>query len=176
MKKPSVSELIDLLNKPKLINWANSLGLEGKRLNDVRNIYTTSGIKKHSEIVNYIRKGIKMENHEVQNNLDLFLKKCNVIDLEKKFENDMFQGRVDIIFEKDNITYIGDFKRSFKNPYLEHYIQLVCYKINFKCEKICIIKSDNFEINELSLYGKEHLYVELINNLVNIYNIKQNLL
>lgn len=176
MKKPSVSELIDILNKPKLMHWANKIGLEGKSLNDVRIFNTTSGTKNHSEIVNYIRNGIKMSNYEVQNNLDGFLQDCYVISLEEKFENYLFQGRVDIIFKKNDTLYIGDFKRSFKKPYLEHYIQLMCYKIHFKCEKICIIKSDNFEINELYLHDKENLYIELINNLVNIYNIKQNLL
>jgi hypothetical protein len=175
MKKPSVSELIDILNKPKLMHWANQLGLEGKSLRDVRINNTTSGTNKHSEIVNYIKKGIKMSNIESQNNLDIFLKDCNVIDLEKKFENDLFQGRVDIIFKKQNSIYIGDFKRTYKKPYLEHYIQLMCYKINFKCDKICIIKSDSFEINELSLFNNENLYIDLIHNLINIYNIKQQL-
>jgi hypothetical protein len=78
------------------------------------------------------------------------------------------------MFEIDDIKYIGDFKRKFKRPYIEHYIQLVCYKMHFNTDRICIIDLEKGIMHDLT---KEDLslYESLIENLVNIYNIKQKL-
>lgn len=173
MKKPSVSELTDLLNKPKLMHWANQLGLEGKSLNDVRRNNTKDGTNKHSGICNYINKGIKLSDANIQVKLESFLSTLEIVGLEETFTNDLFCGRVDVLFKKDSILYIGDFKRNYRKPYLEHYIQLVCYKMHFGAEKICIIDTNEFIIHEILLYDKENLYIELINHLVKIYHLKQ---
>lgn len=174
MKKPTVTELTGLLNKPALISWSNKLGLNGQTVKAYQKSVFNDGNKKHEEIENYLIHGVYIEDDEKRNKIDEIFKGVEIISIEESFENDYYKGRCDIRFIKDGITYVGDFKRKFKRAYNEHYIQLFCYKMHFNSEKICIIDLENFEIHELNLY-KEELYKELINNLINIYNIKQKL-
>lgn len=174
MRKPTVSDLCDLLNKPQLINWANKLGLEGKSVGTYRSKSLESGTNKHSEIENFLINGECMQDLESQLKVETLFKDIEIIGIEESFENEYFRGRSDIRFIKDGKTYIGDFKSKFKRPYIEHYIQLFCYKMHFNTDEICIIDLKNYKIHEFDL-SKSGLYEELIYNLVKIYNIKQQL-
>lgn len=172
MKKPSVTELCDILNKPQLLKWANKIGLEGKSISLYQNNKLENGKKKHKEIEEMLMHGISINDKiKEQQILNLF-ENCEIISIEESFENDKYKGRVDIRFKKNGITYIGDFKSTFKRPYIEHFIQLICYKMHFKDDKICIINLDNFQLYDLTTTN-ENLYIELINNLINIYKLKQ---
>lgn len=174
MKKPSVSSICDILNKPALIGWANKLGLMGESVNGFTQKKMELGTKKHSEIEDFLINGVCLEDQYRQDRLELLFNECEIIGIEESFESDLYKGRVDIRFVKDGITYIGDFKSKFKRPYLEHYLQLICYKMHFGCDKICIIDIRDFQIHELSL-EKEKVYNSIILNLVSIYNLKQEL-
>ena len=174
MKKPTVTALCDLLNKPQLITWANNIGLNGESMKGFQRKVFDLGNKKHNEIEDFLLNGVCLDDLEKQKKIeDLFLD-CQIISIEEPFENDNYKGRVDIRFIKNGISYIGDFKSKFKKPYMEHYIQLIAYKMHFGCDKICIIDLRDFILHEISL-EKENTYKELINNLVNIFNLKQQL-
>lgn len=174
MKKPSVTELCDLLNKPQLIKWANKIGLQGTEINSYQKSVFKDGNKKHLEIENFLLNGELMQDEELQNKISQIFCNAENIIIEQSFENELYKGRVDVMFNIDGIKYIGDFKRKFKRPYLEHYIQLVAYKMHFMSDKICIIDLEKGIMHDLS---KEDytLYENLIHNLINIYNIKQKL-
>jgi hypothetical protein len=51
MKKPSVTDICKILDKPALLKWSNKLGLEGIDLNYYQNSVLNRGIKKHKEII-----------------------------------------------------------------------------------------------------------------------------
>ena len=174
MKKPTVTELCDLLNKPQLINWANKIGLEGKSVSAYRSKSFETGNNKHSEIENFLLNGECMSDYDTQLKVQKLFENIEILGIEESFENDYYRGRSDIRFIKEGKTYIGDFKSKFKRPYIEHYIQLFCYKMHFNTDEICIIDLTNYKIHEFDLY-KSGLYEELIYNLVKIYNIKQQL-
>lgn len=174
MKKPSVSSICDILNKPALIGWANKLGLMGESVNRFTAKKMESGTKKHSEIEDFLLYGVCLSEQYRQEKIEELFNGCEIIGIEQSFESDLYKGRVDIRFIKNGISYIGDFKSKFKRPYLEHYLQLICYKMYFGCDKICIIDLRDFQIHELSL-DNEKTYKEIIFNLINIYNLKQKL-
>ena len=133
-----------------------------------------SGTKKHSEIEDFLISGVCLEDQYRQERLELLFNQCKIIGIEESFESEKFKGRTDVRFVKNGFNYIGDFKSKFKRPYLEHYLQLICYKIHFGCDKICIIDIRDFQMHELSLEN-ENEYTEIIYNLINIYNLKQKL-
>ena len=172
---PSVTSLLDLLNKTPLIKWANKLGLQGIEVNAYQSIQKNIGTKKHSEIEDFLLNGVCLEDQEIQNKIELLFKDCQILSIEESFKNDMFKGRCDIRFVKNGIQYIGDFKKKFKRPYLEHYLQLTAYKMHFGCDKICVIDLNQYQLHELDLHHEEK-YVQIIGNLVNIYNLKREII
>lgn len=174
MKKPSVSSLLDILNKPALISWANKLGLAGESVGAFSKSKMENGTKKHSEVENFLINGVCLEDNYRQERIELLFSDCEIIGMEESFETENYKGRTDIRFVKNGISYIADFKSKFKRPYLEHYLQLICYKLHFGCDKIAIIDLRDFQLNELSL-EKEDIYHDIIKNLVSIYNLQQKL-
>ncbi len=172
MKKPSVTDLCDLLNKPQLLKWANKLGLDGKDLDTYNKDKLKLGTKKHSEIEDYLLNGVSLNDAYKEEKLTKMFNNSEILSIEESFENEQYKGRVDIIFIKDGLTYIGDFKSSFKRPYIEHYIQLVSYKMHYNADRICIIDLKNIELFDITTID-EPKYIELINCLIKIYNIKQ---
>jgi hypothetical protein len=50
MNKPTVSQLLQLLDKPALLGWANKIGLEGISLDEYRKKSTKGGTDLHKEI------------------------------------------------------------------------------------------------------------------------------
>ena len=171
---PSVTSLLNILNKPALLYWANKQGLNGINIKYAQQDNKSEGQKKHTEIEDFLINGLCVSDELKQQKIESLFKDVNVISVEESFVNEFFKGRVDIRFKKDGLSYIGDFKKKFKKPYLEHYLQLVAYKYHFGCDKICIIDLENYNLHELSLEN-ELKYQDLIFNLINIYNITQSL-
>jgi hypothetical protein len=172
MKKPSVTDICKILDKPALLKWKNKLGLEGIDLNYYQNSVLNRGIKKHKEIEDFLLNGTCIENKEIQERVYELFKDCEIISIEESFENKRFKGRCDIRFKKDGLNYIGDFKSKFKKPYLEHYLQLIMYKMHFNSDRICIIDLKEYEIHEITTKN-EKIYIKIIINLINIFNLKQ---
>ena len=64
MKKPHVTQLLDLLNKPALLNWANKIGLQGINIDEFRKNALRKGSARHREIENFLIDNIPFENSE----------------------------------------------------------------------------------------------------------------
>lgn len=172
MKKPSVTELIKLLDVPALINWANRIGLEGISLKDYRKKSGNEGKAVHKAIENDFKHGIKYENEKFQ----LFKSKYEVVQVEPQIECEHYTGRADVLLkDKFDITFLLDFKNA-DTIYFEQIIQLVAYKRILKPDRIGIVNSTSFNETVIDLTEfQEKQYTNILSALVLIYNSKQRL-
>jgi hypothetical protein len=171
IKKPSVSDLIKLLDKPGLLNWSNKLGLDGIVLQEAQKKYRNDGTSLHSQIKTYIKYGIPMliENNQIA--LDYFLKNKKVIACENKIETKYFTGRYDLKYECNYNICIGDFKLN-GGVYLENKLQLVAYGMAEQCDELIIIRIPGFYIEETSIVDR-YQYEEILKHLSAIYYLKK---
>lgn len=161
----SVSKIIDLLDKPALVGWANKLGLNGKSLKEYYKEVTNEGNEKHYEIEEYFKYGIEFKGCEI---LKEKIKEYEVIAIEHTVTNDFLIGRIDLILKKDNLIYVCDFKRN-KSIYLKTKLQLSAYKEMFNADKVCFINSKTFDIEEINIDTSK--YYEIVKRLYQIYKI-----
>jgi hypothetical protein len=171
MKKPSVSNLISLLDKPALLHWANNLGLKGKKLSDERKKWLSRGTSIHSQINNFITNGVRLDSEEDQNSLNRFLKDKEVIDSEVSIETEYFVGRYDIRFRYNDRVAIGDFKNG-GGTYFETKLQLVAYSMAVNCDDLFVINTPKFLIEETHIKNRGP-FVEILKSLSKIYYLKQ---
>lgn len=171
MKKPSITELTGLLDKPALLKWANTIGLQGIDLDLYRATSKKNGISYHKKIEDYLLNGIEIDDVIFKNNCIDFFSDKNILEVEKKLENDFFTGRLDIKFEYHGLIYIGDFKTNQNRIYLENKLQLSGYRMIEGCDKVCIISLPDFNIVPIDNinYGSCE---KILINLSNIYNLK----
>lgn len=176
MKKPSVTELTRLLDKPALMNWANKKGLEGFKLSDIRKKNTSKGNSLHNQIEEYINTSGKyqLEDETLKINLDYFLNSIEVLDVEKVIETEYFTGRLDIRYKKDGKTFIGDFKTNQSGVYLENKLQLVGYSMGVECDSFSIISIPKMIIKNVEIKNR-HPYETILKNLCMIYVNKKNI-
>lgn len=175
MKKPSVTELLNILNKPALLNWANKIGLEGIDLNTYRSKSQLGGTNIHNQIENCIKNGEPLENIENQVAFDLFFKDVEVLDSEVSIESDFFVGRVDIRYQKNNKIYLCDFKSNHKKNYLENVLQVCAYSLVLPCDELGIISIPDFKYFPISSKNIQHSKV-IIESLYNIYTNKNKII
>lgn len=142
-----VTKLIDLLNKPALLYWANKIGLEGVNIRDYESKSQKKGTSKHKQVENYIRHGTVFDGCEI---LEESLKGYEIIGVESEIKNDYLIGRVDLILRKYDDIYVIDMK-SNKNIYLSTKLQLSTYKHMLKAHRIGFMNLDTFEIQILNL-------------------------
>ena len=171
-KKPSVSKLLDLLNKPALMYWANNLGLEGMSLKKYRKRRLSLGTSLHKQVEYFLVDGLIPDNELLKNNFIDFFTDIEVLGVEQKVENEFFQGRYDVKLIKDGKTYICDFKSKFKKPYLEQYLQLTAYRMIENVDNIAVISLPDFRFVDISLPDYT-IHENILINLSNIYNLKK---
>jgi hypothetical protein len=174
MKKPSVTKLLDLLNKPRLIDWANKIGLQGIEVNEYRKNKLSSGTNLHSQIEQFLKNKINFSDSLVQFRAECLFEEYEVLGIEQPIETEYFIGRYDIKLKKDNIVYLCDFKSNHTKHYLENYLQLCAYKMASSSDRIAIISIPDFTFMELELKDFS-TYEQILINLSNIYNLKQQL-
>jgi len=160
----SVTSLLQILNKPALLNWANKIGLQGTSLREYRSKLQSDGTNTHKQIENYLK---TKQPFEYSDKLDLILTDFEVIGIEKDINNGYICGRIDLIISKNNKTFICDFKSS-DNIYLEQKIQLSTYKEMYGADYIAIINFTDWKLNILDIKTDE--YYKIIKHL---YSIKQ---
>lgn len=171
-KKPSVTELIKLLDVPALMSWANRIGLEGIGLKDYRKKSGNEGKAIHKAIENDFKHGIKYENEKFQ----LFKSKYEVVQVEPQIECEHYTGRADVLLnDKFGLSCLFDFKNA-DVIYFEQMLQLVAYKRILKPDKIGIVNTTSFNetVIDLTEY-QEKQYSNVLSALVLIYNSKQRL-
>lgn len=167
--KPTVSQLIDLLNKPALLKWANKLGLDGVKLEDYRKKSGGDGDDVHKRIENDFKHGMTYDNKAFQT----FKSKYELVECEPVIECEHYKGRADVILSRHGLTWLFDFKNA-NNIYFEQKLQLVAYKRILKVDKIGIVNTNYFTENIVDLNEQhEAAYVKILSALVHIWNAKK---
>lgn len=151
MKKPSVTQLTGLLDKPALMKWANKIGLEGIRLDEYRKKVTTAGTSLHKQIEDFLLLRKPFEDMEIQRRCEDFFFDKIIHNVEKVIETDYFQGRMDIKFRFKGVDYIADFKSNQSGVYLENKLQLSAYRMSEGSDKVCIISIPDFTLIEVAI-------------------------
>lgn len=168
-KKPTVSQLISLLDKPNLLKWANKIGLEGVKLEDYRKKSGGEGDDVHKRIENDFKHGMTYDNKAFQ----VFKSRYELVESEPVIDCVHYSGRADVILKRNNQTWLFDFKHS-NDVYFEQRLQLVAYKRILKVDKIGIVNTTYFTENIIDLsQEQEAAYVKILAALVNIWQAKQ---
>lgn len=172
--KPSVTELIAMLDKPALMKWANKIGLEGIKLDDYRKKVMNKGTSLHKQIENYFLHKTPFLDADFFSKFEWFMKDKEIISVETKIENDYFKGRYDIKLKFNDLIYICDFKTNCKGVYFENKLQLASYRMAAGCDKIAIISIPLFLFMEINIEDYKP-YEQIMINLSNIHNLKTQL-
>lgn len=168
---PTVTQLIDLLNKPALLKWANKIGLEGVRLDDYRAKSKGDGTDKHKLIENDLLHGIEYDNEQFKK----FKSRYEILKVEPVIECEWYHGRADVLLQRAGVTFLYDFKNS-ERIYFEQVLQLVAYKRVLKCDKVGIVNTTSFIENIVPLTEtSERHHVKILSALVQIWNCKKEL-
>jgi hypothetical protein len=167
--KPTVTQLIGLLDKPALMKWANRIGLEGVSLDDYRKKSFQEGTGVHKKIENDLKHGIVFDNE----NFQAFKSKYEVVSVEPVIECEFYKGRADVLLKRDGVLYLFDFKNSTA-IYFEQRLQLMAYKRVLNPDKIGIVNTDSFTENIIELTeDQQKQYIKILSALTVIWNAKQ---
>lgn len=171
MKKPSVTELISLLDKPALVKWANKMGLQGVNTEEYSKKTMAVGTSYHNQIEKFIKNGECFESRLIQDDFINFFNGAEILSCEENIETDYFIGRVDIRYKKDGLLYVCDFKLNKKKLYLENKLQLVAYRMATGADKLGIIAIPSFKLIPVDITDYNP-YEQILINLSNIYRLK----
>ena len=172
IKKPSISELLKLLDKPALLNWANKQGLLGVDISKERKKWMSDGTSLHKQIELYHNNKTPFENPTHQKIYDNFISDKEVLNTEKDLECDYFTGRYDMRLKWNDKIYLIDFKRKQKYLYFENKLQLVAYSMCEECDSFAVIGIPDFNVLPFELIDRNP-YIEIIKSLSNIYRYKK---
>lgn len=170
--KPSVTDLIKLLDKPALLNWANKIGLQGIKLEEYREKSKKDGTSIHKQIEMYIKDNIPFENKLHQLEFDRYFSNKKIISIESNIETEWFKGRQDIRIEFNNRQYICDFKSNQNYIYFENKLQLIAYRMAENCDGLGIISVPDFKFIPVIINDYKP-YEEILKLLSNIYKLKK---
>jgi predicted RecB family nuclease len=166
-KKPSVTELLDLLSKPALISWANKLGLQGIDVKAKRKASLAAGTSIHAQI-----EAGCFEREIDSMSFAAFLQGKEILSTEQDIETDWFVGRYDVHLSDGGVEYIADYKRGFKGKiYLEHKLQLVAYTMA-KPAKMAIVPVPQFHLVPIEIEDRRP-YEQMLIHLSHIWNLKK---
>lgn len=151
----SVTKLIDLLNKPALVQWANNLGLQGTNLKQYRKTVQKDGNDNHLKIQNFLKKGIPFDGSEkLQKSLEGF----EFLGCEIDISNGAINGRLDLAFQKDGKRYVVDLKRN-ENIYLATKLQLSAYKYLYDAHEIAFMNTETMELKVLKIDTEKYFNI-----------------
>lgn len=170
-KKPSISELLNLLDKPALLGWANRIGLEGKTLIEARRANMSQGTSLHKQIEKWLINKIPIEDPEFQEKVEIFFQDKNIIATEKPIDHEGFTGRLDVKYEtEDGLVWICDFKTNQSRLYRENKLQLAAYRMAEGCDQVAIISIPDMRLIQ-PLIDDFSPYEKMILHLVEIYHL-----
>lgn len=158
----AVTKLVDLLDKPFLVYWANKIGLEGTSLKEYRLNSQNKGTNKHKEIELYFK---EKKHFTESHNLEKLLKGFNIIGSEFYLNNGFIHGVADLVCETDGVKIVIDFK-STDTIYLSQKLQLSTYKEILNADKIAIINFKTWELKYIDIDTK--YYFEIIKRLYQV--------
>jgi hypothetical protein len=172
MKKPSLTELLDLLNKPALLKWANKQGLQGIDISIDRTRRLQAGTSIHKQIENFNLHGTPFESPTTETNYRRFIYGKEILDMEHEIETEWFTGRIDMRYKDMGNTYIVDFKNNCKRVYLENLLQLIGYSIAKPCDRLAIISVPTFTVFHVNVKDRKP-YEEILKALSIVYQNKK---
>ena len=172
--KPSVTDLVKLLDKPALMKWANKIGLEGISLDEYWQKSRSAGTSLHKQIEMFIANRTPFEDKAFQERFLYFFQDKRILEFEKPVETDLFTGRFDIKFEWVGKPYIADFKSNQSRIYLENKLQLAAYRMAEGCHGVKVIS-----IPDMKMYDPYIVdfapYEEAIRHLVSLHHLLKTL-
>ena len=171
MKKPSITELLKLLDKPALLNWANRQGLLGIDIKEYSKKVMQHGISMHKQIEEFQKYGKPFLDEEMGLRYLDFMRDKEFVGCEIKLENDYFVGRCDFVFKKNEKVFVIDFKRNQRGLYLENKLQLVAYGMCIDCDNFAIVSIPDFSFIEVKIKDRQP-FIEIIKSLSSIYKNK----
>lgn len=168
LNKPTVTELLDILNKPALMKWANKIGLQGISLDEHRAKSKKAGNSIHKQIEDYVINGVAFEDESIHMNFEKFYQGKVIQEIESVIETDYFRGRLDAKIIIGSDLYLCDFK-SNDGIYLEQKLQLTAYRMSDRNCKVAIVKIPEFIFKPLDFDFKP--YEEILIELSKIYHL-----
>lgn len=174
IKPPSVTQLLSLLDKPALLKWANKIGLEGVTLDEHYKKSKAAGISYHTQVEDMIKHGKEIEDEVLRKNYAYFFSGSEIVESEKVVLCEHWQGRFDIKFKRNGVTYLCDFKSNAKGVYLENKLQLVAYSEIEKVDEIGIISLPDFTFHQVRIKDRKP-YTGILRALSHIYKCKNDL-
>lgn len=172
MKKPSVTQLIDQLAKPALIDWANRIGLQGIDIKAERAKSKTKGTSLHEQIEKYCLGTGDFERELDRQQFCLMMQGKKILAVEKTIETEWFVGRYDAMYLIDGMSCIVDYKSGFKGRvYLENKLQLVAYAMAEPAD-IAIVAIPQFHLIPVQLKDHEP-YREMLIKLSELWHINK---
>jgi hypothetical protein len=169
--KPTVTELLKLLDKPALLKWANQQGLKGIDIDKERGKWLNAGTSIHSQVESFIRKGEPFISDVDQSYFKVFISDKEILGLENKIETEWFTGRYDIKVKWKDKIYIMDFKNKSKRIYFENKLQLIAYGMAEPCDSFAIVSVPTFTVMNFKVEDRKP-YEEILKCLSRIYTLK----
>ena len=173
MKKPSVTQLLDLLSKPALIGWANKLGLQGVDIKEKRRASLAKGRSLHGQIERVSLGTGGFDSDTNRTRFDALMANKSIISVEKKIETEWFIGRYDsMILDENGQCWIADYKSGFKGRiYLENKLQLIAYTMAVPAD-MAIISVPQFQFIPVTVLDRNP-YEQMLIKLSEIYRLKK---
>ena len=170
VKKPSVTDLVDLLAKPALITWANKQGLAGINIGAVRKRTKAIGQSMHAQVEDGV-----FDDPVHAANFTRFAQDKEIIATEKSIETDWFTGRYDVLLGYRGKRWLCDYKKSRRHRiYFEHKIQLVAYGMAEPADEFAVIATPDFAFLDLAISAEQRVKIErVIICLAQIYMLRQ---
>lgn len=157
-----VTRILDEINNPYIIQWANSLGFRHLSYVKELNKYAELGTKVHSEIediLKNINSPFYLTKYETPGAYAFYTwvndkhkqnKKLKVLEIEKSIIGKYFCGTLDCLMQIDNEVYLIDFKTSNSIGY-KYYMQLCAYRYllilmgyEYPIDKMMILQVDKY--------------------------------
>lgn len=171
MRKPRVTQLLDLLAKPALITWANEQGLKGINIKADRSKSLSAGTSMHSQI-----ESLKFDDPETEQNHKRFMSDKELIDTEQDIETEWFVGRYDARIKWRGLTYLMDYKQSTRpRVYFEHKLQLAAYSMGVEADRFAIVATPAFIPVEVNIVRDMEKYRSILIALSKIYTLRAEL-
>ena len=173
MKKPSVTQLLDLLSKPALIGWANRLGLQGVDIKEKRRVSLAKGKSLHKQIEHASLGTGDFESEATRIRFDALMANKSIIGVEKKIETEWFVGRYDtMLLDENGQCWIADYKSGFKGRiYLENKLQLIAYTMAVQAD-MALIPIPQFRFVPVAVPARKP-YEHMLITLSEIYWLKK---
>jgi len=153
--KPSVTDVVRILDKPALLGWANKIGLQGVSLAEHKKKFCGEGHSLHKQMENYLREKTPFSDPEFQARFVEFFADKSIVAFEKQISHAHFTGRLDVEFYWKDKLWVCDFKLNQTGVYLENKLQLAAYRMAEGADAVAIINYPKMEIVDVGISNFE---------------------